>query len=66
MDETMTTTDTKTWGELLEQLKTLNEDQLNRQIKVVDTLSFGQSYLVRQLKVSDGEILSKNDPYLTF
>ena len=62
----MTTTDTKTWGELLEQLKTLNGDQLNRQIKVVDTLSFGQSYLVKELKISDGEFLSKDDPFLTF
>ena len=62
----MTTTDTKTWGELLEQLKTLNGDQLNRQIKVVDTLSFGQSYLVKELKISDGECLSKGDPFICF
>ena len=60
MDETMT------YQELQDALNKLSDEQLKRPVRLVDTLSFGQSYSAKQLKISDGEILSIDDPFLTF
>ena len=60
MDETMT------YQELQDALNKLSDEQLKRPVRLVDTLSFGQSYSAKQLKVSEGECLSIDDPFLTF
>ena len=60
MDETMT------YQELQDALNKLSDDQLKRPVRLVDTLSFGQSYSAKQLKISEGDYLSKDDPFLTF
>ena len=55
-----------TYKELQDALNKLSDDQLNRPVRLVDTLSFGQSYSAKELKISEGECLSKDDPFLTF
>ena len=55
-----------TYQELKDKLNKLNNDQLNRPVMLIDTLSFGQAYSAKELKISDGECLSKDDPFLTF
>ena len=60
MDETMN------YQQLKEKLNKLNDEQLNRPVMLIDTLSFGQAYSAKELKISDGECLSKDDPFLTF
>ena len=60
MDETMT------YQELKDKLNKLNNDQLNRPVMLIDTLSFGQSYSAKDLKISEGDYLSKDDPFITF
>jgi hypothetical protein len=60
MDETMN------YQQLKDKLNKLNNEQLNRPVMLIDTLSFGQSYSARDLKISEGDYLSKDDPFLTF
>jgi hypothetical protein len=60
MDETMN------YKQLKDKLNKLNNDQLNRPVLLIDTLSFGQSYSAKDLKISEGDYLPKNDPFLTF
>ena len=60
MDEAMT------YQELRDKLNKLNDEQLNRPVMLIDTLSFGQSYSAKELKISDGECLSKSDPFISF
>jgi len=60
MDETMN------WLQLKEKLNKCNDEQLNRPVMLIDTLSFGQAYSAKELKISDGEYLSKDDPFICF
>ena len=60
MDETMNC------RQLRDKLNKLNDEQLNRPVMLIDTLSFGQAYSAKELKISDGECLSKSDPFISF
>ena len=55
-----------TYQELQDALNKLSGEQLKRPVQLIDTLSFGQSYSARELKISDGECLSKGDPFICF
>ena len=54
------------YQQLKEKLNKLNDEQLNRPVMLIDTLSFGQAYSAKELKISDGECLSKSDPFISF
>ncbi len=60
MDEIMN------YQQLKDKLNKLNNEQLNRPVRLIDTLSFGQSYSAKDLKISEGDYLSKDDPFITF